>query len=446
VAASKSSVVTLVKETYATWSSHNSMRLAASLAFYTMMSLAPLLVVALTILSFVYGAHAQERLQGQAGSFVGPEGGSAIAQMLQKASQGHQGIVAAVVSFVIALISGSGLFVSLQDALNTMWDIKPRPDAGWKAMLRNRLVSAGMVFVALILLVGSFAVTAMLHSVVKHMGPLATVLTWVGDIVVSLGLIACLFALVFKYLPDVKISWSDVWPGAVVTAVLFILGKYGLTAYFRYASVASPYGAAGSLAALLIWVYYSSMLLFLGAAFTRVYAERSGKPVEPGEFAVKLTAEDRVKAGITTPQDVQQAATAQPTARRERPTPAWPEYAPHRARGVAPIADRRSKKARYVAAGAGLAVGALVGGLSALTMTSEERRMRRRAQELRLRDRLEEAERRVRRAGKVQDYLKRMAMGERIDQVEEEVREIARRVDRHGRRVAVPPRERVGRR
>ncbi|MDB5333646.1 MAG: putative rane protein, partial [Phycisphaerales bacterium] len=429
MAESKTSIVTLVKQTYAIWSSHNAMRLAASLAFYTMMSLAPLLVVALTILSFVYGPHARERLQGQAGSFVGSEGGAAIAQMLQKASQGHQGIVAAVISFVIALISGSGLFVSLQDALNTIWDLRARPDAGWKAMLVNRLTSAAMVFVALLLLVASFAVTAVLDSVVKRLGPFASVLTHVGDIVVSLGLIACLFALVFKYLPDAKISWSDVWPGAIVTAVLFILGKYGLTAYFRFASVASPYGAAGSLAALLIWVYYSSMLLFLGAAFTRAYVERTGKPVQPDQFAISLSPEDRVKAGVITPHDIEHAAARQ----GERATPAWPEYTPAKPRSASPAADGRSNKARYVAAGAGLAVGALVGGLSALTMTSDERRMRRRAEELRLRDRLEEAERRVRRAGNVQDYLKRMQMGERIDKVEDEVREVARRAKRYAR-------------
>ncbi|HWE94511.1 MAG TPA: YihY/virulence factor BrkB family protein [Tepidisphaeraceae bacterium] len=429
MAESKSSIVSISKRTYEIWSSHNAMRLAASLAFYTMMSIAPLLVVALTILSFVYGPHAQERLQGQAGSFVGPDGAKAIAQMLANASKGHQGLLAAVISFVIALISGSGLFLSLQEALNTIWDLRPRPDAGWKAMLVNRLTSAGMVFVALLLLVASFVVTTVVNMVVKHMGPFASVLSHVGDVVISLGLIACLFALVFKYLPDAKIAWSDVWPGAIVTSILFIVGKYALTEYFRFAAVASPFGAAGSLAALLIWVYYSSMLLFLGAAFTRAYAERTGRAVQPGQYAISLTPEDRVKAGMVTPEDIEHAAARE----REHATPEWPEYAPDRSRATSSATDGPSSKSRYVVAGAGLAVGALVGGLSALTMTSDERRMRRRAEELRLRDRLDEAERRVRRAGNVQDYLKRMQMGERIDKVEDEVREVARRADRYAR-------------
>jgi membrane protein len=426
VAASKPSLLDLIKQTYAVWSGHNAMRLAASLAFYTMMSLAPLLVVALTVLSFIYGPHAQEKLQGQAGTMAGPEGGGAIAQMLQKASQGHGGL-AAIIGFVIALISGSGLFVSLQDALNTIWDVKPRPEAGWKVMLRSRLVSAIMVFVALVLLLASFAVSAGLSIVVKHMGPLASTLSYVADLVVSMGVITCLFALTYKYLPDVKIAWSDVWPGAVLTAALFIIGKYALTAYFRFASVASPYGAAGSLAALLIWVYYSSMLIFFGASFTRVYAQRSGKPIEPSALAVSATPDDRAGRGIPGAVDSRQAEAA-----RRGQLSASGSFA-GRDQGRSAPGDGQSKSARYLVAAVGLAVGALVGGLGALTMTSDERRMRRRAEELRLRDRLEEAERRVRRAGKMQDYLKRMQTGERIDHVEDELREVARRVERHGR-------------
>jgi membrane protein len=426
MSAGTSSNLSLVKQTFLQWSSHNATRLSAALSLYTMMSLAPLLVVALTIMGLIYHHHedAQSRLGSQATTFVGPGGADAINQMMSSsANHPKGGLVAGIIGFVIAVISGSSLFGSLQDALNTMWDVKPKPDAGWRVMLRDRAMSAGMILVAAILLLASFVASAVLSMVVKHLGGWLAGLSYVGDLVVSFCVVTALFAMIYKFLPDVKIVWSDVWLGAAITAALFILGKYGLTLYFRFASVASPYGAAGSLAALLIWVYYSSMLIFFGAAFTRVYAQRKGKPIEPNEYAMCMSLEDRARQGTALPQEIEQ---------KRREMAAGSPVAPaargrgERAANVTPHGNGNASRAIW-AAGAGLALGTL-GALGFNNTT--ERRVRREAEAMALHHRMKRLERRAGGAARLRDQLQRLEFEARVERLEDGIRATAR----HGQR------------
>jgi len=407
------SKIAMVKETWNQWSSHNASRLAAALALYTMMSLAPLLVVALTIAGFVFRGKeaAQEKLTGQASQFMGGGGGDAIHQMLQSSVQHAKGGLAwGIIAFVVAVISGSSLFASLQDALNTMWDVKPKPDVGWKVMVRNRIISAGMTLLAAIILLASVVLSAALSVVAHRMGGLLSSLSYVGDVIVSLAVVTVMFALIFKFLPDVKVEWRDVWVGAAITSVLFLVGKYLLAVYFRFGSVASPYGAFGSLAVLLIWVYYSSMLLFFGVAFTRVYAQAAGHPIQPNEYAVQMNTTDRILAGTAQPQDAQRDRSPTYIVPRYQPLPATTKASPSRSR-------------MYLAAGAGLAVGVL--GAFGLANTPE-RRLRREAAAMHLHGRFDRVAQRAGGAARLRELLAKLDVERRVEGLEDRIERTAR--------------------
>ena len=407
------SKIAMIKETWNQWSNHNASRLAAALAFYTMMSLAPLLVVALTIAGFFFRGKqaAQEHLTGQAGQFIGGGGGEAIRQMLESSVQHAKGGLAwGIIAFVVAVISGSSLFASLQDALNTMWDVKPKPDAGWKVMLRNRITSAVMTILAAIILLASVVLSAALSVVAHRMGGWLSSLFYVGDVIVSLAVVTVMFALVFKFLPDVKIDWRDVWVGAAMTAVLFLAGKYLLAVYFRFGSVAGPYGAFGSLAVLLIWVYYSAMMLFFGVAFTRVYAQSAGHPIHPNEYAVQMDTSDRVHAGTASVADIRRNRGLALAAQQYRALPA-------------PAKASAGSARMYLAAGAGLAAGML----SAMGFAnSTERRLRREAAAMRLHGRFDRVAQRAGGATRLRELLAKLDVERRVESLENRIDRTAR--------------------
>ncbi len=419
------STLSVLKRTYTEWSSHNAMHLAAAMAFYTMMSLAPLLVVALTALTFIYKDKAQSTIQNRAALLVGNNGAGAITEMLQASAQHpSSGIRATIISFVIALVSASGLFASLQDAINTIWDVKPKPDAGWKAMASSRLFSMLILAGSGLVLAASLIVSTVLTVIVKHLPAWLSWLSFAGDVVVSFLVIGLIFALIFKYLPDVIIDWKDVWIGAAITGGLFLVGKYGLTLYFRFASVA-PFGAAGSLAALLIFVYYSAALLFFGAEFTRVFAESRGHPVEPDHFAVKLSTEDRGKRGEPHPEEIEEAQAKKDGQGRGATIPA--ARSGHAASIANSAIGGTDGQPAWLVAGMSVAMGAAIGVVGALTVGGRERRIKSRAAELRLPARLYDAEQHLRRAGDLQDVLKNLSVKDRIDAVAKTVHEVARR-------------------
>ena len=420
------STFSIIKRTYSEWSSHNAMRLAAAMSFYTMMSLAPMLVVALTLTTFIFKGGASGKIHQGAQSLVGEDGAKAVDQMLAaSASSGKGGIWAAAFGFVVAIVSASGLFMSLQDAINTIWDVKPRPDAGWKAMVRARLISAA-------LLIGAGSVAAGIRNCQHGRSRINQAYARRPSVVICDRRPRPLAGGVDRDVcADLQIPsrrhhrLEGCVAGAAITAALFILGKYGISFYFRFAST-TPFGAAGSLAALLIFVYYAATLIFFGAEFTRVYAESKGKPVKPDHYAVKLTTEDRGKRGEPHPEELEEAkeksegrAAPKPVNRPGRAA----TYGMPASVGANPPSTRQ-----YIAAGVGLTVAAALGGLSAMLLTSEERKIRTRPATA-LRDRLVEAERHMQRAAKVHDLLEKMSVAKRLDNVTERINETLRRAD-----------------
>lgn len=287
----------LLKEIFKEWQDDGALQLGAALSYYTIFSLAPMLLVVIGVAGLVYGREAvQGQLVGQLRGLVGEQGGEAIQTMVANAGRHGSGVLATVVGLVTTLFGATGVFVQLQDSLNHIWDVKAKPGQGVWSFIKNRLISFGMIlgvgFLLLVSLVVSTAVTA-IGTWATGLLPGAEVLVQILTFVLSFGLVTVLFAMIYKVLPDVKIAWRDVWIGAAVTALLFTLGKLLIGLYLGRSSVGSAYGAAGSVVILLLWVYYSSQILFLGAEFTQVYASHYGSRIEPDEHAVPVVVEKR---------------------------------------------------------------------------------------------------------------------------------------------------------
>lgn len=326
----------LLKATFNDWNEDKAPRLAAALAYYTIFSLAPLLVIIIAVASLIYSTSTVETaVLNQVGSLVGSAGEEMISSAIESANQPQASILATIIGIATLILGATGVFVQLQDGLNTVWEVAPKPDRGILSTLRDRLVSFSMVLVVGFLLLVSLAVSAGLQIVNEYLSsslPGGDVLWQVINIVISLLVITLLFATIFKFLPDVEITWGDVWIGAFVTAVLFTIGKFLIGLYLGRGSVGSTYGAAGSLATLLVWIYYSGLIFYFGAEFTQVYARRYGSRIVPSDNAVSLTASDRVTQGIPRREQVEAASEAQ-----EAPTGAAPQQpAEHPPRSTAP--------------------------------------------------------------------------------------------------------------
>ncbi len=288
----------MTKQAASDWSEDNATRLSAALAFYTMLSIAPLLVICIKICGLVFK---EKTVTGQVHTYVASVAGGKAAQaaqdMLTNANQGHNGLVASIVSLLILIFSASGVFGELQTSLNTIWEVKPKPDRGFMDVVKERIFSFAMVMVvAFLLLVSMVVSTAIAGISTKIAGDVA----WLWELInflISIVVITGLIALMFKYIPDVRLRWGDVIHGAVFTAVLFTIGKLLLGWYLGRGTTTSVYGAAGSLVALLLWVYYSSLIMFFGAEFTQAYGKTT-HPIVPTENARPLTDHERLQQGM----------------------------------------------------------------------------------------------------------------------------------------------------
>ncbi len=273
----------LVKETVAAWIADKAPRLGAALSYYTVFALAPLLIVIIAVAGMVLGREAaQGQIVGQLRGLLGEEGAKFVQSMILNASEEKAGVLATVIGLVTLLVGATGVFIELQDALNTLWKVVTRPSRGLRGILRDRMLSFGMVLGLGFLLLVSLALSAALSALGGWVGgfmPGWLILGYVLNHVISIGVIALLLATIFKLLPDVKLAWRDVWIGAAVTALLFTGGKYVIGLYLGKASVGSSFGAAGSLAILLVWIYYTAQIVLLGAEFTRCFANRFGSQV-----------------------------------------------------------------------------------------------------------------------------------------------------------------------
>ncbi|MGH7579520.1 MAG: YihY/virulence factor BrkB family protein, partial [Gemmatimonadales bacterium] len=288
----------ILKRTAAGWWNDNVPRLGASLAYYTLFALAPILIVAITVAGLVFGAESvRSEVTGQISGMVGEQGGRAVRGMLEGASNRTGNGLATAIGLITFFLGATGAFLELQTALNGIWRVKPRPDAGLKDMLLQRLLSFGLVIGVGFLLLVSLLVSAALSALNRYIGMIVPdiALIWQGvNSLVSLGVITLLFAMIFQFLPDVDLRLRDVWVGALVTAGLFTIGKFMIGLYLGTSGVASSYGAAGSVVVLLIWVYYSAQIVLLGAEFTRAYVERFGARPTPSGHATKDPAPEAV--------------------------------------------------------------------------------------------------------------------------------------------------------
>ena len=279
----------LLQGTFKEWQEDKASRIAAALAYYTVFSISPLLVIAIAIAGAFFGQQtAQEQINEQLTALVGADGAKPVLMALNNMSQPRIRGIASLISIAILLLGASGIFAQLQDALNTVWKVKPQPGQGMLPFIRKRISSFFMVLAIGFLLILSLVLSAVVSTLSRFKVDFlpGSAILWENlDFIVSLGLMTFIFCLMFKYVPDVKIAWKDVFVGAVITAVLFLFGKFLLGVYLSKGSLGSAYGAAGSLIVLLAWIYYSAQIVLLGAEFTQVYARMYGSKIRPSKHS-----------------------------------------------------------------------------------------------------------------------------------------------------------------
>jgi membrane protein len=295
-------LIDLVKATFKDWSEDKAARLAAALAYYTVFSIPPLLIIVLAIVGQFFDRNSmRDQLMAQIGGLIGQQGADFIKGLLESASKPAESTVAAVLGLITLLLGATGVFGELQGALNTIWEVAPKPGRGLLGTMKDRFLSFTMVlgigFLLMVSLVLSTALAALSNFVAGDTAQASGLLEILNSLA-SVLILTVMFALMFKIIPDAEIAWRDVWLGAAFTALLFTIGKYVIGLYLGRSSVASTYGAAGSLVVILIWIYYSAQILFLGAEFTQVYANRYGSRVRPAADAIPITDEARAQQGI----------------------------------------------------------------------------------------------------------------------------------------------------
>jgi membrane protein len=284
----------LLKQTATEWIDDKAPQLGAALAYYTVFSLAPLILILLAIVGILFRndpSGAWSRITEQMSYFLDKSAVDVVQGIAQKASQPDKGKLATMIGIALAIFGASGVFGQLQDALNTIWGVKAKPGAGIWGFLRARFVSFAMIggvcFLLLVSLVIEGVLKAFSHYIQARLpGGLAIAMSLY--FIFDFAVVVVLFAMIFKVLPDVKIRWRDVWMGSVITAIFFLIGKWALGLYLGSGTAASAYGAASSLITLLLWIYYSSQILLFGAEFTQVYANHTGARIVPDNYAVAI--------------------------------------------------------------------------------------------------------------------------------------------------------------
>ncbi|MBK1881240.1 YihY/virulence factor BrkB family protein [Luteolibacter pohnpeiensis] len=282
----------LLKSAASEWMSDKSMRLSAALAYYSVFSLAPLLIVAISIAGAIFGEDAARgAVRDQLTGAIGDDAATAVQEMISGAHKSGNNAIMAVVGVLVLLVSASGVFAQLKDAMNTVWQIEVKPGRGILAIAKDRILSLTMVLVIGFLLLISLLLSAAVAATTDYLAailPIPGFLWLLVSFLISISVITLLFAMIFKILPDATVKWEDVWIGAFLTACLFSIGKLLLALYLGRQEAASTYGAAGALILILSWVYYSSNILLFGAEFTQVYARSKGRRIEPKPGAVRV--------------------------------------------------------------------------------------------------------------------------------------------------------------
>ena len=294
----------LLKDTFKEWSEDKASRLAAALAYYTVFSLPPLLILVIAVAGAVLGEEAARgqvvlQLQG----LIGTQGAELIETVIAGASKpgAKAGMVASALSVGVLVFGATAVVIHLQDALNTIWEVTPKPGHSIRIFIFSRVLSFGMVLSVAFLLLVSLVISAglaLLSNYLSGILPGIVIISSAIDLFISFCVVAFLFALIFKFLPDAKIAWRDVFIGSLLTAFLFVVGKFLIGLYLGKSAFSSTFGAAGSLVVLLGWIYYSAQILFFGAEFTQVYARRYGSKIQPADYAESVTETSRQQQGI----------------------------------------------------------------------------------------------------------------------------------------------------
>jgi membrane protein len=291
----------ICKETVNEFFEDKCMRLGAALAFYSIFSIAPILLIIISVVGLIYGPEAVKgELDKQIEGAVGSESARVIQSMLASTAKKENSCLAVAIGTATLLLGASGVFGQLKDALNTVWNIRLKPKRGWKGLLKDRFLSFTMILVTGFLLLSAMAISTALSAASKLPGFAMPIPgeTWkILDLSTSIVVVTVLFAMIFKILPDAHIRWRDVWFGAAFTALLFAVGKFGLGMYLGRAGTTSTYGAAGSFVLILLWIYYSSLILLLGAEFTQVRAKIIGRRIRPKYYAEFMTDYGRLAQG-----------------------------------------------------------------------------------------------------------------------------------------------------
>lgn len=289
----------MLRQTYNEWSADKAPRLGAALAYYAIFSIAPLLVISVAVAGLVFGEQAARgEIENQIRDTIGPRAAEVIQDMLHRTYASGGSMTATVIGIALLFFGASGVFVELQESLDTVWKVRPKPDRGFWGVIRDRFLSFVIVLGTGFLLLASLVLSTALAALDRFWSWDVYVWQLVNSLV-SFGFITVLFALIFKFLPDATVAWRDVWVGAALTALLFTVGKYLIGLYLGQSSTTSAFGAAGSLVVILIWVYYSAQILLFGAEFTRVYALRRGSDVQPTANAESVTACERARQALS---------------------------------------------------------------------------------------------------------------------------------------------------
>ncbi|RCR66652.1 YihY/virulence factor BrkB family protein [Larkinella punicea] len=297
---------TLLMGTFNGFMDDRGLKLSAALAYYTVFSLAPLLVLLISITSIFYG---EEAIRGQVFSqingLVGNQAAVQIQEMIKSVELSGKTNVALITGIFTLILGATSIFVEIQDSINLIWRVKAKPKRGWVKILKDRLLSSSLIvslgFLLVVSLVVNGVILALSDILTRHFPDIAVIFAQALNFIISMGVVAVLFGVIFKVLPDAKIAWRDIRWGAIFTALLFMLGRYLIGLYIETTSTGSTYGAAGSLIVILVWIYYTAAILYFGAEFTQVYAEHYGIKIEPADYAVYVEQQEKEREVRTLP-------------------------------------------------------------------------------------------------------------------------------------------------
>lgn len=297
----------ILKASFTGFGDHKVTKLSGSLAYYTVFSMAPLLVVIISLCGIFLGREAAEgQIYRQLDGFLGKDTAYQLQQIVKAAYLNGKSTVAFIVGLATLLIGATTVFGDIQDSINHIWGLKPKPKRGWLKMLQNRFLSFSVIISLGFVLLVSLAITSVLDAFSSRLQArfedVSVIVFYILNQIITLAVISLIFGVIFKVLPDAIIKWRDVILGSVVTAILFMIGKFAISIYIGQSNVGSTYGAAGSLVILLLWTYYSSIILYFGAEFTKAYAIAYGSEIHPSHYAV-TTKEVEIETGSNSVQD-----------------------------------------------------------------------------------------------------------------------------------------------